>query len=133
ERELAAAGQPVEVINAGVEGYSVDHLLWRADEFAALEPEFVTVLIGWNGHLVPEPGQGGILGWAEEHLASVRAARVFPGLVKRVLGDSSANDFVSRERVPDPDDPMLEHLEKHYDPEPTDGVREFVRRMQDAG
>src|SRR5690606_14733447 len=30
ERELAAAGQPVEVINAGVEGYSVDHLLWRA-------------------------------------------------------------------------------------------------------
>jgi len=48
EQELRARGFEVEVVNAGVEGYSPSDVLARLDEFEALRPELTTLYIGWN-------------------------------------------------------------------------------------
>jgi lysophospholipase L1-like esterase len=48
ERALGAAGRPVEVINAGVEGYGPKNVLLRIEEFERLEPEVTTIYLGWN-------------------------------------------------------------------------------------
>ncbi len=38
----------VEVINAGVEGYSPKNALYEVETYKALKPEIVTIYIGWN-------------------------------------------------------------------------------------
>ena len=48
ERALARAGRPVEVINAGVEGYGPKNVLLRIEELRRLKPEITTIYIGWN-------------------------------------------------------------------------------------
>lgn len=48
ERELRARGLDVEVVNAGVEGYSPADVLVRIGELEALRPELTTIYIGWN-------------------------------------------------------------------------------------
>jgi lysophospholipase L1-like esterase len=48
ERSLTKMGYPVEVINAGVEGYAPHNVLYRIEELKALHPEFTTIYIGWN-------------------------------------------------------------------------------------
>ena len=61
QREFATLGNPAEVINAGVEGYSPKHILKRIDEFKRLKPDIATVYIGWNAmyderHIAPLVG-----------------------------------------------------------------------------
>lgn len=133
EAELVTDGYPVEVVNAGVEGYAPKQINWRAAEFAALEPEIVTVLIGWHGILIPDARGRGFLGWAEDHSDAVRAFRRVPNLIARVLGrDENPNAFVSEQRVPDLDDPILDELRRDYEPPHIDEVRVFVQSMQAA-
>ncbi len=48
ERELRRDGVDVEVVNAGVEGYSPVDVVARLDELRALRPDVTTVYIGWN-------------------------------------------------------------------------------------
>jgi lysophospholipase L1-like esterase len=52
ERELAAAGVPAEVINTAVQGYSLEKVLKRVDEFVQLEPDVIAIMIGWNRTLI---------------------------------------------------------------------------------
>lgn len=48
QKELHTRGHNVEVINAGVEGYSPRNLLLELPRYQALKPDFVTIYIGWN-------------------------------------------------------------------------------------
>lgn len=52
ERELnrlSGAAQPsFEVINAGVQGYNIESVSKRLDDFLRFEPDIITVMIGWN-------------------------------------------------------------------------------------
>jgi lysophospholipase L1-like esterase len=48
ERELRRRGFDAEVINAGVEGYTVRNVLMRLDEYKKLRPDLVTIYLGWN-------------------------------------------------------------------------------------
>jgi lysophospholipase L1-like esterase len=53
ERELAQfvndrCGKRLEVVNAGVPGYNLERVSKRVDEYLAVEPDLVTVFIGWN-------------------------------------------------------------------------------------
>ena len=58
ERAIASAGFQVEVINSAVQGYSLDKVLKRLDEFMELEPDVITVMIGWNRTLIrADPGK----------------------------------------------------------------------------
>ncbi|GMU39607.1 MAG: hypothetical protein AMXMBFR23_04730 [Chloroflexota bacterium] len=130
EDELAAAGIAVEVVNAGIEGYGADQVLMRADEFLALQPEIVTVLIGWNGIVTAPRPEPAWVRWMDDHLASVRAVRRLPRLLASRAGTSS--DWMTSARAATLDDPDLEIL-KDYRPRPTAAVREFVGRMQREG
>ena len=38
----------LEVVNAGVPGYNFERVLKRIDEYLAVEPDLVTVYLGWN-------------------------------------------------------------------------------------
>jgi len=38
----------VEVVNAGVFGYNFESVIKRIDEFLAVEPDLITIYIGWN-------------------------------------------------------------------------------------
>lgn len=38
----------VEVVNAGVYGYNFESVIKRVDEFLAVEPDLITIYIGWN-------------------------------------------------------------------------------------
>jgi lysophospholipase L1-like esterase len=84
ERELGRMGQPVEVINAGVEGYAPFNVLGRIEEFKALRPEVTTIYIGWNA-LYAEPERHGV----DYYLNSVRLFRKAYGkLREKVLGQT---------------------------------------------
>lgn len=130
ESELAAANLSVEVVNAGVEGYGADQVLMRADEFLALDPQIVTVLIGWNGIVTAPRPEPALVRWMDDHLASVRAVRRLPKLLASRAGTSS--DWMTSARAASLDDPDLDVLED-YRPRPTRSVREFTKRMQAAG
>jgi lysophospholipase L1-like esterase len=38
----------IEVVNAGVMGYNFERVLKRIDEYLAVEPDLITVYLGWN-------------------------------------------------------------------------------------
>jgi lysophospholipase L1-like esterase len=48
ERVLREKGKAVEVVNAGVEGYSPRDVLLELDRLKALRPDVATVYLGWN-------------------------------------------------------------------------------------
>jgi len=66
EGALEEAGLSVEVINGGVEGYAPRNLLYEIDRYIGLNPEVVTIFIGWNALYYP------IL-WLEKYEQTVRA------------------------------------------------------------
>jgi lysophospholipase L1-like esterase len=49
EDTLRRGGVAVEVINAGVEGYTTGDVLLEVDRIGQLRPEWVTIYLGWNG------------------------------------------------------------------------------------
>jgi hypothetical protein len=52
QRALEIAGAPAEVLNAGTQGYNSEKdLIWYREELAALRPDVVLVLVGWNDAL----------------------------------------------------------------------------------
>jgi len=48
EEELSDSGLNIEVINAGVEGYTPYNVLKRLDYFMRFKPDIVTIYLGWN-------------------------------------------------------------------------------------
>lgn len=48
ESILRAAGHKIQVINGGVEGYSVRNHLLELDRYLAVKPDAVFIYIGWN-------------------------------------------------------------------------------------
>jgi len=56
ESALRGTGQDVEVINAGVEGYSTFNVLKRIDYDLSFDPNIVTIYLGWNAIFDDEEG-----------------------------------------------------------------------------
>lgn len=48
EQYLWSQGASIEVINAGVEGYSTTHVLYHLDYFMGFQPDIATIYVGWN-------------------------------------------------------------------------------------
>ncbi len=48
ERYLRSQGVSVEVINAGVGGYTTNNVLYRLDYFMSFQPDIAIIYIGWN-------------------------------------------------------------------------------------
>ncbi len=55
ERSLAGNGISAEVINGGVEGYTTRNVLFELDRYLKLNPEIVTIYIGWNSLFAHDP------------------------------------------------------------------------------
>lgn len=131
ERALGAAGRPVEVINAGVEGYGPKQVLMRLEEFTRLQPEVTTIYLGWNALFMetfPEPG-GGARRWSASlgllHDAWVRAT---------AGGDAREKALAAYERPkrPDRDAAEVKALD-HYVPSFMPDLVRIVEAMQAAG
>jgi lysophospholipase L1-like esterase len=132
ERELRRNGVDVEVVNAGVEGYSPVDVVARLDELRALRPEVTTVYIGWNA-LYRETYLDDATG-IRRYLHSARLlARAFETARAR-LGDrrQSALDAYARKKRPDPTAPELALLEEYVPSFLPDVVR-IVESMASAG
>jgi lysophospholipase L1-like esterase len=56
ETALRRMGRDVEVINAGVEGYSPFNVLKRIDHYLSFDPDIVTIYLGWNAIFDDEEG-----------------------------------------------------------------------------
>jgi len=48
EKWLNGMGRPVDVINAGVEGYSPINTVYEFPRYLKLKPDIVTIYLGWN-------------------------------------------------------------------------------------
>ena len=48
ERYLQNRGNQVEVLNAGVEGYNSQNVLYRLDYFMSFQPDIAIIYLGWN-------------------------------------------------------------------------------------
>ena len=123
ERELKSSGRDVEVINAGVEGYSPAQVLERINEFKALRPEITTIYIGWNALFSDDALPDGfhyytwmLLERSYERLFPYRAAR----------------ESYQRPKHPNRNDPELVRLEGYVPPFMKE-VQQIIREMQTTG
>ena len=132
ERALGAAGRPVEVINAGVEGYGPKQVLLRLEEFKRLEPEVTTIYLGWNALFMepfPGPADGARRWSASLGLLHDAWARATAG-----GGDARAKALAAYERPkrPDRDAAEVQALD-HYVPSFMPDLVRIVEAMQGAG
>jgi hypothetical protein len=130
ETELARRGVRVEVINAGVEGYSPRHVLERIEDYTALTPDVTTIYLGWNAifseKIAVEP----------EHervpLATVRLVRRAVAALRSSERRARAREAVERPRRPDRDDPLLAVL-AGYVPSCLGDIERIGDTMERAG
>ena len=132
ERELRRSGVDVEVVNAGVEGYSPADVVARLDEFRALRPDVTTVYIGWNA-LYRETYLSDATG-IRRHLHSARLLARAVETIRARLGDprQRALDAYARQKRPDPTAPELALLEGYVPSFLPDVVR-IIESMEAAG
>ena len=132
ERELRRRGFGVEVINAGVEGYSPINVLARLDEFRALRPDLTTIYIGWNA-LYLEPFLENATG-LRRHLASARLVARAWGLLRARFVDPREAAIESYERPKRPERSAREvHLLGGFTPSFLPEVVQIIEEMQAVG
>jgi lysophospholipase L1-like esterase len=129
ERELGRLGKPVEVINAGVEGYAPSNVLWRIEEFKALRPEITTIYIGWNA-LYGEPENYGV----EYYLKSVKLIRKAYGkLREKIYGRTEvALEAYSKPKHVQRDAPEVQALDG-FEPTFMSDLEAIVNEMRASG
>lgn len=129
ERELGLLGKPVEVINAGVEGYAPANVLWRIEEFKALHPEITTIYIGWNA-LYAEPENYGM----EYSLKSLRLFRkAYEKLKEKIFGRTEiALEAYKKPKHVQRDVPEVKALDGFTPPFMTD-LETIIKEMRAAG
>jgi lysophospholipase L1-like esterase len=134
EREIGRT-RPVEVINAGVEGYGPRQILQRIDEFRELEPELTLLYIGWNalwGERPPGLARAGSGGKSSSRPSPFYSVRLLSKLADSLMPRRAALSAYGKEKRPDPDDPALELLES-WRPSFIDDVATIVDEMQRSG
>jgi len=128
EDTLRRRGITVEVVNAGVEGYTTQDVLIELDRLKALKPEVTTIYLGWNGFFNQEQVFG------QPTLAAWRLIRAVIRDVPTFFKTRSAAALAAYER-PKHADPhardvaRLDGFEPAFFPE----IREVVRQMQSSG
>lgn len=107
EKTLFGLGYDVEVINGGVEGYSIKNVIYQLNEFKELSPEITTILIGWNDLFIEKPTG------VEKYLTSVRLIKRSYKLINNViLGNyNTANKAYNKAKSVDKDSNEVKKLE----------------------
>ena len=129
ERALRERELTVEVINAGVEGYSPRNVLLRIEEFKALRPEITTVYIGWNAMFATRPPLG-----FERYLRSWWLVREVAGKFQRKFApdkEAALEQYLQKKNV-DRNAPAIADLDG-YRPVFLPEVETIVTEMRAAG
>src|SRR5262249_13858282 len=107
EEALQQRGLAIEVVNGGVEGYTTRDVMIELDRIIDLQPQWVTLYLGWNGFFNEEQ----VFGFPR--LASWRlvrgAARTLTALA---YGRRDALAEFGKEKHPDRDAPDVRALER---------------------
>lgn len=136
ERELTRRGaSDVEVINAGVEGYSPRDVLYQMERYRGLRPSIATVYIGWGSLYNETHALDRLPGWARldslgllsRSIAHLRAA----GRDPQVLAEQARAASLGATHA-DPAAPELRRLDG-FVPTFMGDVEEIVRVLRAAG
>jgi lysophospholipase L1-like esterase len=128
---LAASGGPVDMVNAGVEGYSTGNVLREIDRYLALRADLALLYIGWNDI------------FAEEELVHQGVARYLYAarLLKRVGHiyrwfvdgpEAAALALMRKPKRPLPDAAEVRALDR-WEPPFVAGVERIADRLAAAG
>jgi hypothetical protein len=129
ERELAALGMPVEVVNAGVPSAEPRHLVARLDEFRALRPDAAVLCMGWDAlyaqRYTPTT-------WLDQ-LYILRGVRALWGRWREHSPDTGEVPprLPDRPLRPDPHDPEIQRLGR-YEPPFLDDVKRLAEGLRAA-
>lgn len=118
----------IEVVNAGVEGYTTRDVLMELDRVKALRPEVTTIYLGWNGFFNQEQVFG------QPTLATWRLIRGVARGVPTLFSSRQAAALAAYERPKHPDRESqdvtrLAGLVPDFFPE----IRQIIREMQSHG
>jgi len=90
-RQFTSGSIKVEVVNVGVPGYNIESVQKRLDEFLKVEPDLITIYIGWNRTISRgDPRRNDNL---YRRFALYRFAYHLPGVIRSRFGGA---DFTSR-------------------------------------
>jgi lysophospholipase L1-like esterase len=133
ESALVDSGRDVEVVNGGVEGYTVRNLLLRASEYQALEADIATIYIGWN-EIYGANRDLGFFARAERYSS---ALRVFRGALLRLraMGQDPLAAALAAYSKPKHPDRQAAELRKvpSYTPQEMKPVEELTRTLASSG
>ena len=126
-QEERRTGYRVEVVNAGVLGYNLECVLRRIDDFLRVDPDLVTIYLGWNRTIAradprrdPELYRRFAFYRFFYHGVLARLNRASLGLTEDV---SSGTTF-------EPDDPLLEKLTRHDFRQDMEDLAMLVKRIR---
>jgi lysophospholipase L1-like esterase len=128
EATLHGRGIAVEVVNAGVEGYTPADVLLELDRIEALKPDVTTIYLGWNGFFNEEQvfGHPALASWRLIRGASAR-------LATRVRGSQAAAlAAYTKPKHPDRDAREIAGL-REFVPVFFSEVRQIVRALRSSG
>lgn len=130
EDVLKEAGIPVEVINAGVEGYAPRNLLYEISRYVSLQPELVTIYIGWNALYSPSY-------WLEENQRCVRflwfVKNVSRNLYRRFIGEEAyAKKLLARTPLPNAYSEQVMYSEK-FTPSFLGKIEKIIDHLEAGG
>jgi lysophospholipase L1-like esterase len=129
EMTLRERGIAVEIVNAGVEGYTPADALLELDRIEALHPDVATIYLGWNAIFDEEQvfGHPVLASWRLIRGASARLSR-------SLQGDSraAALDAYTRPKHPDRDARELAGL-REFVPMFLPDIRQIVRALHSSG
>jgi lysophospholipase L1-like esterase len=136
ERELRQGGAPdLEVINAGVEGYSPRDVLHQMDRYLVLRPAIVTIYIGWGSLYSETHALDELPGWIRLdslRLLSLGFSYLRTGLQDPEVRAREAQAAARAAKVPAAAAPELDRL-NGFVPTFMGDVEEMVHAFRSAG
>jgi len=109
ENKINQFNKNVEVINAGVEGYSPFHVLNRIEELKSLKPHITTIYIGWNALY-----DNKTIHALNNHLNSFILLDRLSKKIKTVFGQERTSLYeYNKTKFPNKKDPLLDKVEDY--------------------
>jgi len=120
----------VEVINAGVEGYSSRNVNLEMDKYLKLKPEIVTIYLGWNSLYSDNPYESVIF----ENIRTLHYLSKITYMIRKfsVSEQEYAMEMYSRNLKPDKNGADVRKLDD-YSPAFLWRLEKIIAQFQDAG
>ena len=116
---------PVEAVNGGVEGYSPKNVLYEIDTYKSIAPDYVVIYLGWNS-LFSDRDSTAVF---SRYFRSLSVAQTVVELVQFKLAgvQTYARQQLKKQKIADPRDPDIAHLDGYQFP----AVKDIARIADD--